>query len=343
MSLHPQAEDFLERVAAVNRPRLTELPVTEARRALTERRTLQGPVESIAEVRETLVQGADGMLPARVYRPHTEVTPPMVVYFHGGGWVLGDLDHADRSCRRLTKASGCVVVSVAYRLSPETKFPGPLEDCYHATLWAAENAVELGGDPDRLAVAGDSAGGALAAGVTLLARDRRGPVISQQTLLYPSLVAEHIRPAATETDGTPFASYALYGSGYNLTRRDMEWYWGHYLAAPEQAMDGYAAPLRAKDLSNLPPAFVLVPGCDPLRDEGLAYAERLVQAGVPALTRVYEGQLHALIWLAGVIDDGVRAIEDAGEHLKTFFNGTRNINAHQPALDPDVQPMTQSR
>jgi acetyl esterase len=317
--LNPQAQAFIDDGAAAPMKRLTELPITAARQALIARRALQAPAEPVAQVDEILVAGADGMLPARVYQPQPGSEAPIIVYFHGGGWVVADLEHADRACRTLANASGCVVVSVDYRRAPETKFPGPLEDCYQATLWVAANSGVVGGDAARLCVAGDSAGGTLAAGVTLLARDRGTPAIVHQTLLYPPLVPEHIRPMPGQSDGTPFASYALYGSGYNLTRRDMEWYWNHYLATPEQAFNGYAAPYRAETLIGLPPALIVVPECDPLRDEGLAYADRLRGAGVSVVTTEWAGQLHALMWLTGVIDEATELIDQVGSDIAWFF------------------------
>jgi acetyl esterase len=244
------------------------------------------PVENptaVGAVEDRNIAGADGKINLRIYTPTGEGPWPLLMYFHGGGWVIGDLDSHDETCRQFCAAVESVVVSVDYRLAPETKFPGPLEDCYAATRWAAEQAAELGGDAARLCVAGDSAGGNLAAAVSLLARERQGPAIRHQLLIYP--VTDH-------RCDTP--SYRDNGEGYFLTAAMMQWFWGHYLADSEQGKDPLASPLLA-DLTALPSATVITAEYDPLRDEGIAYAEALAAAGVPVAQRTYQGMIHGFI------------------------------------------------
>jgi acetyl esterase len=244
------------------------------------------PVENptaVGAVEDRNIAGADGKIKLRIYTPAGEGPWPLLLYFHGGGWVIGDLDSHDETCRQFCAAVAAVVVSVDYHLAPETKFPGPLEDCYAATRWAAEHATELGGDAARLCVAGDSAGGNLAAAVSLLARERQGPAIRHQLLIYP--VTDH-------TCSTP--SYRDNGEGYFLTAAMMQWFWGHYLTDSEQGKDPLASPLLA-DLTALPSATVITAEYDPLRDEGIAYAEALAAAGVPVAQRTYQGMIHGFV------------------------------------------------
>jgi acetyl esterase len=230
------------------------------------------------------------------------------VWFHGGGWVVGDLESADATARHLTVGANCVVVSVDYRLAPETKFPGPAEDCYAATKWVAQNAASINVDPGRIAVGGDSAGGNLAAAISLMARDRGGPPLALQLLVYP--VTD--RDFSTE-------SYIQNAEGYQLTRDSMVWYWEHYLKDDADAVNPYAAPLQAQDLRNLPPALVITAEYDPLRDEGEAYAHRLEAAGVNTTCTRYDGMIHGFFGMAAAIDKGKQAIAQASAALKAAF------------------------
>jgi acetyl esterase len=235
----------------------------------------------LASVTDIEVGGADGTLPARVYRPEGAAEGgPVVVFFHGGGWVIGSIASHDNPCARVAAESGCTVISVEYRLAPEHPFPAPLEDAYAATAWISEHAGELGLDADRLAVAGDSAGGNLAAAVTLLARERGGPRIAFQALIYPNTNVREETPSRRENGEKP----------YLLSNRAMKWFEDHYIGAAE--VDWRIAPLRADDLAGLPPAVVLVAELDPLRDEGLAYATRLQQAGVVTTVHEAPGMVH---------------------------------------------------
>jgi acetyl esterase len=293
MPLNPHAEALLKQMEAQGLPPFEEMSVPQARDVALAFRDLEGDPEEVAEIRDVLAPGPAGQLPVRVYIPHGEGPFPLVVYYHGGGWVIGNVEVVDKPCRALANDARCVVASVEYRLSPESKYPAAPEDCYAATKWLAEHAAELRADPDRLVVAGDSAGGNLAAVVALMARDRGGPRIGFQVLLYPVT-------GAGVDEG--FASYRDNADGYLLTTPSMRWFWDHYLASPDQASEPYASPLQAKDLSGLPPALVLCAEFDPLRDEGLAYAERLREAGVPVTSRLFDGLIHGFFWMGGVLD-----------------------------------------
>jgi acetyl esterase len=271
--------------------------VAEARERFLGMRELAGPPEAVDKVEDRTLPGG---LRVRVYTPAGPVPKPALIYFHGGGWVIGSPDTIDAPCRKLANASGCVIVSVDYRKAPEHRFPTPLEDCYAATRYVAEHADEFGADARRIAVGGDSAGGNLAAGVTLLARDRHGPALAFQLLVYP--VIAH----AFDT-----SSYRSFGHGYGLTESAMRWFWDQYLARPEDGQNSLAAPLLA-DLHGLPRALVLTAEFDPLRDEGEAYAARLRAAGVACNVVRYDGQIHGFFQLGGVIAEGNEAIVNAG-------------------------------
>jgi acetyl esterase len=233
----------------------------------------------------------------------------VLVYFHGGGWVLGDLESHDRVCRALANQAGCVVVSVDYRLAPEHVFPAGAEDCYAATKWVAENAASIGADGARLAVGGDSAGGNLAAVVSMMARDRGGPAINFQLLLYPVTDCALATPSQKE-----FAN-----DGYVLSRADMEWFWKNYTDPIAEKNNPYACPLRAKDLSGLPPALVLTASHDPLRDEGERFAERLIAAGVKTTCTRYEGVTHGFVSFADGLDKGKEGQRQAADALRVAF------------------------
>jgi acetyl esterase len=244
----------------------------------------------VGGIEERTVPGGAGEVPARVYRPATPGPHPTVVFFHGGGLVLGDLDTHDDHTRLLCRDVDAVVLSVDYRLAPETPFPGGYEDCLAATLWAVENADELGGDATRVAVAGDSAGGNLSAAVTLGAREA-GVQLAAQLLLYPGV---------DFVEGEDHPSRVENAEGYFLTAADMAWFRSHYLPDPARKADPYASVLRAPDLSGLPPAVVATAEYDPLRDEGEAYAAALEKAGVPVVSRRFDGLIHGFFGLPHV-------------------------------------------
>jgi acetyl esterase len=309
-ALDPEVRELLNRLSAMGMRPYPELGVLRARGVVESSRWMQGDKADVRSVRDVLVGGAAGLLPARVYDPQPGAVLPLVVYFHGGGWVTGSVAVADRPCRALALAAQCVVVSVDYRLAPETPFPGPAEDCFAALSWLAAHAPELNADVERLAVVGDSAGANLAAATTLMARDRGGPAISYQVLMYPCLLP---------TAGSPFASYRDNADGYMLTRDDMEWFWAHYLPLGTDAADSvhpYAAPLRAAHLRDLPPATVVTAQFDPLRDEGNAYAQRLRDDGVVVDLVEWPGAIHGFFWMAGELALARELVGWVGEELR---------------------------
>ena len=306
MPLDPQAQAVLDQAAALGLPPNQTVSPEQARINGKLRPRANGP--QVAKVEDRNIPGPGGDLPVRIYTPEGGGPFPALVWFHGGGWVVGDLDTADATSRHLTVGAGCVVVSVDYRLAPETKFPGPAEDCYAATQWVAQNAPSINVDASRIAVGGDSAGGNLAAVVSLMARDRRGPELALQLMVYP----------VTEWDfGT--ASYQQNADGYGLTQDTMRWYWDHYLANDADATNPYAAPMRAEDLSGLPAALVITAEFDPLRDEGEAYAHLLEAAGVPTQCTRYDGMTHGFFGQSAVMDKGKQAISEASAALKAAF------------------------
>jgi acetyl esterase len=267
--------------------------------------------EPVAVVYDRDLPGPAGDIPVRVYRPQPIGGDPLpvVVYFHGGGWVLCDLDTHDTTCRAMANGVDAVVVSVDYRLAPEHKFPAAAEDAYAATQWVFDHADELGADPERLAVAGDSAGGNLAAVVPLMARDRGGPPIRFQLLIYP--VTDY-------SFDTP--SYRDNAEGYFLLRIHMEWYWQQYIGSDEEGANPYASPLRVKDASGLPPGMVITAELDPLRDEGEAYGKKLADAGVPFTVRRYDGMFHGFFSMGEFLDGAKQATADSHAALRTALS-----------------------
>jgi len=309
--LAPGARELMEAMTAVF-PDVggTVTDAAEARRVLAA--SMPPPLgrPAVGDVTDRTVPGPGGApdLPVRIYRPPEEERPgagggllPTVVFFHGGGWVLGSLDTHDATARGMCLASGAVVVSVDYRLAPEARFPEPAEDAYASVCWAAEHIAELGGDPQALLVAGDSAGGNLAAVCTLMARDRGGPLIAHQSLIYPS------------TDpGARTPSRRINAQGYYLTEHAMRWFGAQYFGPDADPTHPYAAPLRA-DLSGLPPAHVVTAGCDPLCDEGREYAAKLAAAGVPVTEAHFPGMFHGFLGVGHLLPDALEAMAGLGK------------------------------
>jgi len=308
MPLDPQAKAVMEQVAALGFPPAHTVSPQQARANNKARPRATGP--AVAKVEDRTITGPECPLPVRIYTPPGVGPFPVLVWFHGGGWVVGDLESADATARNLTVGAGCLVVSVDYRLAPETKFPGPAEDSYAATQWVRQNAGSINADPRRIAVGGDSAGGNLAAAVCLMARDRGGPDLAFQLLVYP--VTD--RNFNTE-------SYVNNAEGYQLSRAAMIWYWKHYLADDADASHPYAAPQQAQDLKGLPPALVITAEYDPLRDEGEAYAHSLKAAGVPTVCTRYAGMIHGFFGMAAAIDQGKAAVAEAAAALRRVFAG----------------------
>lgn len=288
---HPDVVAVTKRFAAAHVPTYDTLTIAEARAQLEEVTKLQSRPEPVYSVEDILLDGPGGALPVRVYRPSALHALPVVVYLHGGGWVLGSVRAADSPCRVLANLGQCVVVSVDYRRAPETKFPGPLDDCVTAIRWVAQNAVSLGGS-DRLVLLGDSAGGNLAAAASALLKDDAMVTISAQILLYPTLA-----PAST----TAFGSYRDFADGPLMTRRELDWFWDLYLRDSVDARDPLAAPLHCADLRGLPDTTVVVAELDPLHDEGVAYAQRAEAAGVPVRLIEVSGAAHGFWWMDRVM------------------------------------------
>lgn len=304
--LDPQAAALLEELEAGVSPPSSTLSVEAGRALLDSLFTVEEP-EPVGGTTDLEIQGPSGPIPLRVYLPVGDGPSPVLVFLHGGGWVRGSLDAYDGLCRRLTNGADCVVVSVDYRRAPEDPFPAGFEDCYAATEWVVENAADLEGDPDRVAVGGDSAGGNLSAAVTLAARDRDGPDLAHQLLIYPA-----VNPPSARW----FDAYDENGEGYLLTMDSIEWYLDQYLPERAQVGNAYAFPLRARDLSGLPPATVVTAGFDPLRDEGVAYADRLADADVTVEHLHYETQIHAFVSLYERLDAGREAIDEVASQLE---------------------------
>ncbi len=307
MPLDPQAEQSLAQRAGL--PRQNDVSPTEARAMQAATPRLPGP--EVASVTDALAPGPHGDVPVRVYAPSGAEagTPlPVTMWFHGGGWVVGNIATNDATCRALANQSGSIVVSVDYRLAPEHPFPIPFDDCYAVVCWASENAESLGGDASRLAVAGASAGGNLAAAVALLARDRGGPQLAHQSLIYPVTDRNFER-----------ASYRENGDGYGLDLDTMVYFWECYAPKEEDASNPYVTPAAASDLSGLPPAYVLTAEYDPLRDEGEEYGERLRAAGVPATVTRYDGMIHGFFNAGTPFDRTWEAIAEAAGELRKAF------------------------
>ncbi len=309
MPVDPGLKVVLDMLAQNTGPKLHELDPVAAR-AFFDGMQLPAPEVQLAAVEDRVIPGPAGEIPVRVYKPELERPLPTLVFFHGGGWVIGSLDSHDGTCRELARKVACAVVSVDYRLAPEHPYPSAAEDCYAATCWVSEHGTELGVDSSRLAIGGDSAGGNLAAVVAQMARDRGGAALAFQLLIYP----------VTDSDFSR-ASYQENAEGYLLETAAMRWFWDHYVPDPAQRREPYCAPLRAADLSGLPPALVLTAELDPLRDEGEAYGRRLAAAGVPVTVTRYAGMIHGFFGMGMLVEGARQAVAQASEALRLAFEG----------------------
>ncbi len=315
MPVDPQVQALLDQMTASNTPDFYQQAVEENRQGLRTMFTAETPTP-IARVENRKVPSPDGDIPVRVYTPEGSGPFPILVYFHGGGWVIGDLDTHDELCRNLANEANCIVVAVDYRLAPEHKFPACTEDCYAATKWVAENASQFNGDSSRIAVGGDSAGGNLTAVVALMARDRGGPPLVFQLLLYP-VTDLRLNTASMEENA----------EGYFLTKQDMIWFINHYVNNEEDKQNPLASPMLATNLSGLPPALVITAEYDPLRDEGELYGKRLKEAGVSTTISRYDGMIHAFLSLWAVLDKGKQGVTECCEALKAAFQAKTTTSA----------------
>jgi len=308
MMLAPDVRRLLVKLEKLHPPVIT-LSIEEARQIReVVYSKLWGEREAVANVSDRLIPGAAGPIQVRLYRPAANSPLPVLVYFHGGGWATCSIESYDGLCRALANGVNCIVVSVDYHLAPEHKFPVAAEDAYAATIWAANHALEIGGDPTRIAIGGDSCGGNLAAVVALMARERRSPPLGFQLLLYPCTDYEFERPSALEN--------AL---GYYLSLDAMRWFWKHYLNSEADAIHPYASPLRAEDLRGLPPALVVTAEFDPLRDQGEAYAKRLREANVPVAYKCYDGMIHCFLSFASELEQAKAGLREVIEALRSAF------------------------
>jgi acetyl esterase len=313
-ALDPQTQALINFFKAMNRPELCDLPVEMARTIYRDGRIYTQPEPpAVAEIKDFTIPGPGGSLPLRGYRPIGSTLAsrlPALVFYHGGGFTIGDLESHDVLCRELCNQSGCAVYAVDYRMGPEHKFPAAVDDCWAATRWVVEHAATLNIDPARVAVGGDSAGGNLAAVVALLARDAKFTAIKFQLLIYP----------ATDLAAT-LPSHQTNGVGYLLTNRVMNWFMSQYIGDAKNYQDWRASPLLAPSLKGVAPALVMTAGFDPLVDEGKAYADRLTREGVKTEYICYEGQVHGFITMGKLIAQANVAVSQCANALKAALAG----------------------
>ena len=308
MPLDPQAAALIDQARRDGALPVAELTVAQARAAGFDELAQAGTPEAVFSVTDRYIPGPTADLHVRIYRPAPNGPLPAVIYLHGSGWVVGTIDNADTAVRAFANRSGCVFVAVNYQKAPEHPYPAALDDTYATVEWLHANAAALGIDPARIGVAGDSAGGNLAAAVTLRARDQQGPAIAHQLLIYPALDCAFDTP-----------SYRENATGYLLERDDMRWFYRHYLPDPALADDPLVSPLRASDLSRLPRALVITAEFDPLRDDGERYAERLREAGVQARLTRYDGMIHGFAFMSGVLARTQELFAEVGAELRDTF------------------------
>jgi acetyl esterase len=310
MGFDPAIQKLLDLVYAADSVPLHHLAPDVARAQYDETHSIfDMPLPEVAKAEDKLISGPGGEIPLRIYHPLDAVKGsllPVLVYFHGGGWLIGSIKTHDRLCRYLANAAKAVVVSVDYRLAPEDKFPAGFDDCVAAVNWVAKNASQIGADARQLAVGGDSAGGNLAAAVTHWCRDHHGPAIAYQMLFYP----------VTDPLGTHHLSRNRYATGLILEEDMIDWFLGLYVNSPEESADTRVSPLRAENFIGLPPAFVLNAALDPLCDEGRAYADKLRAAGVPVIYRCHETMIHGFLTMGGLIPDALPALDEAAQAFR---------------------------
>lgn len=318
MALDPQVQILLDMAKKAALPEVWQLTPDQGREQYATRVNKLKFNETIFRTEDRRIPGPGSDIPIRIYTPR-ELKPgeklPVLLWFHGGGFVIGSLDTHDSACRMLANKADCLVVSVDYRLAPEHRFPAGVEDCQAAMKWAALHAVEFGGDAGCMAVGGDSAGGNLAAVMAILARDAAHPKLVFQLLIYPCVAPE------PET-----ASHHKFKEGYILSRNSITWFYKQYLRSGKDVKDFRFAPLLLDDLSSLPPAHIIVAGYDPLRDEGIDYAKKLIEAGNRVRLTNYEGMVHGFFLMGGALDAARRAVAESAEALREAFDGARGID-----------------
>ncbi|WP_448005555.1 alpha/beta hydrolase [Agromyces bauzanensis] len=330
MPIDPQAAAFIAAANESGAQPVETLSITQARLSGMTYLDLQGAPEQVARVEHRFIPGPTADLPVRIYYPEAGEGPfPAIVWYHGSGWVICNIEVNDVPARAIANRSGCVVIAVNYQKAPEHPFPVPLDDCFATLQWTTENAGRLGIDPDRIAVGGDSAGGNLAAAVALRANAEGGPAIAFQVLIYP------VTNYAFDTE-----SYEANAEGYLLQRESMRFFWDQYLESPSDGANPYASPLRAESLAGLPPAFVATAEFDPLLDEGEAYAARLADAGVGVRLTRYEGMVHGFFLMNGVLDTAETLFDDAGSALRGAMNGERSAATSRGRSGSDAQAPT---
>jgi acetyl esterase len=311
MPLDPQLQQMRDRRERDNVTPVHTMSLEAARAAdLASIQAAGGSPEPVHEVTDHWLPGPDGDLQLRVYRPSADGPLPVLMYFFGGGWVLGTVDTADGIARNLANAAGCIVAVAGYRLAPEHPFPAAIEDCWAATSWVAANAAQLGADPARIAVGGDGAGGNLAAALTLMAQEAGDLKLVGQLLVYPN-TDQLADDESLRENSDPWL----------FNHHSVRWYREHYLADPDDATNPLASPLRAESLRGLPPALVITAEFDPLRDQGERYARRLAEDGVPVAVTRYEGMVHGFFAMAGTVDASQVALAQAAKQLRVWFGG----------------------
>ena len=308
MPLDPQVQIILQQETERGLPPYNELSPLEARQQMLSLSPPVDPELSVRKVDDLRISGPLNEIPIRLYYPEGTSPYPVIVYFHGGGWVIGNLETHNAICHALAKTSGCLVAAVDYRLAPEHRYPAAIEDAYAATSWICKNAGRIQADPLRMAVMGESAGGALATVVSMMARDQDDRRIALQVLVYP----------VTDNNFNT-SSYLNYGEGYSLTRDLMIWFWNHYLGNKENAGQPYASPLRAENLSNLPDALILTAEYDPLCDEGESYAKKLQESGVNVTLTRYDGMIHGFFRMTSKLDKAKGALTQVTDEIKRIF------------------------
>ncbi len=288
-------------------PDFNKMSVQEYRSKMdAQQESAPGKAVEVAQIKDDVIKSPAGDIPIRIYIPGKKERMPVIIYFHGGGFVVGSIKGSERITRYLAKKTESVVISVDYRLAPENKFPAAVDDAYSTLKWAAQNAGTLGGDPSRIAVSGDSAGGTISAAVSLMTRDKNGPKIKYQILLYP----------ATDVFNRDTQSYNNFAEGFFLTREMMQWFIAQYLPDKNARLNPYASPLLARSHKNLPAAVIITAQFDPLRDEGEAYAEKLKQSGIHVSLKRYDGMIHGFISMDMMVPQAFQALDFVADELK---------------------------